>query len=244
MKDHIRKGRDTDLACIAPSLIPIPDAFDGDGRHPMSSYTAENIVWKVKKNMIIGDLGMWMIVVIFYSQYWYFVVGYMPRSMLPLYVRNTLIEKNGTSKGGDQTYDMMSTDRRYTHYMGRPLNRFEEFSNEEMPDVSQTGSSGYGTMIKSRVTKHSLNVEDNSGATRERLRKLKLAEENRARTAELERDQREQQRQARQKMREERRLLQIEMDKAKETPLTNSLVRMAFTNPLPDLKDLNFLDEY
>lgn len=57
LKDHIRKGQDTDLACIAPSLIPIPDAFDGDGRHPMSSYTAENIVWKVKKNMIIGDLG-------------------------------------------------------------------------------------------------------------------------------------------------------------------------------------------
>lgn len=171
-------------------------------------------------------------------------VGYMPRSMLPLYVRNTLIEKNGTSKGGDQTYDMMSTDRRYTHYMGRPLNRFEEFSNDELQDVSQTGSSGYGTMIKSRVTKHSLNVEDNSGANRERLKKLALAETKRAQTAELEREEKERQRQSRHQMREERRLLQIEMDKVKDTPMTSSLLRMAFTNPMPDLKDLNFLDEY
>ena len=46
--------------------------------------------------------------------------------MIPLYVRNTLMEKNGTTPGGDQAYmEAMSADRRYTHYMGRPLNRFE-----------------------------------------------------------------------------------------------------------------------
>ena len=27
--------------------------------------------------------------------------------------------------GGDQNYEAMAKDRRYTHYLGRPLNRFE-----------------------------------------------------------------------------------------------------------------------
>ena len=27
--------------------------------------------------------------------------------------------------GGDQNYEVMAKDRRYTHYLGRPLNRFE-----------------------------------------------------------------------------------------------------------------------
>jgi hypothetical protein len=36
---------------------------------------------KVKKNMILGDLG------------------YTPQAMLPLYVRSTLLEKNGTTPG-------------------------------------------------------------------------------------------------------------------------------------------------
>lgn len=45
--------------------------------------------------------------------------------MLPLYVRNTLLEKNGTTPGGDQPFEVMAADRRYSHYIGRPLNRFE-----------------------------------------------------------------------------------------------------------------------
>jgi hypothetical protein len=116
----------------------------------MISHTAENIMFKVKKNMILGDLGkpgsyLGFICFLFrdhfvYGTYtdlfssvclhiWNFVkhpcVGYIPQSMLPLYVRNTLIETNGTTPGGDQSYDMMATDRRYSHYIGRALNRFE-----------------------------------------------------------------------------------------------------------------------
>jgi hypothetical protein len=53
--------------------------------------------------------------------------------MLPLYVRNTLIEKNGTTPGGDQSAITMAVDRRYSHYLGRPLNRFE-------PDKALVGS--------------------------------------------------------------------------------------------------------
>jgi hypothetical protein len=52
-------------------------------------------------------------------------IGYTPKAMLPLYVRNTLREANGTTAAGDQTQDVMDKDKRYTHYMGRPLNRFE-----------------------------------------------------------------------------------------------------------------------
>lgn len=51
--------------------------------------------------------------------------GYTPQSMLPLYVRNTLVEPNGSTPGGDQVQDVMALDRRYSHYIGRPLNRFE-----------------------------------------------------------------------------------------------------------------------
>ena len=47
--------------------------------------------------------------------------------MLPLYVRSTLLEKNGTKIGGDgdQPVEIMNMDRRYSHYIGRSLNRFE-----------------------------------------------------------------------------------------------------------------------
>jgi hypothetical protein len=31
----------------------------------------------------------------------------------------------GVTPGGDQNYEVMAKDRRYTHYLGRPLNRFE-----------------------------------------------------------------------------------------------------------------------
>lgn len=45
--------------------------------------------------------------------------------MLPLYQRNTLMEMNGVSDGGDQNYLVMAGDRRYSNYVGRALNRFE-----------------------------------------------------------------------------------------------------------------------
>ena len=88
LEGHIRKGDETDLACVMPSLIPVPGAFQSDGRNPLSSYTGENIIWNVKKNMILGDLG------------------YIPQKMIPLYARLTLIEENGTSPGGDQNFEV------------------------------------------------------------------------------------------------------------------------------------------
>jgi hypothetical protein len=46
--------------------------------------------------------------------------------MVPLFVRQTLVESNGTSAGGDQTQAQMARDRRYTGTMGRPLNRCDD----------------------------------------------------------------------------------------------------------------------
>jgi hypothetical protein len=51
-------------------------------------------------------------------------IGYASQSMVPLYVRNTLMEKEGTSQHGDPTQEELSKDRRYSHYIGRPLIRF------------------------------------------------------------------------------------------------------------------------
>ncbi len=104
---HIRKGTDEDLAYLAPTLIPVPGAFQSDGSNPLISHTAENTLFEIKKSMILG------------------VSGYTPQQMLPLFQRNTLMELNGVSSGGDQNYLVMAGDRRYSHYVGRALNRFD-----------------------------------------------------------------------------------------------------------------------
>jgi hypothetical protein len=82
------------------------------------------------------------------SRSYYFTVstccdaGYTPQSLLPLYVRNTQIEKNGTTPGGDQCQAVMATDRRYSHYIGRPLNRFEP--GKDLLSLSTTNVNEFG----------------------------------------------------------------------------------------------------
>jgi hypothetical protein len=108
LEKHIRKGVGTDLAYLAPTLIPFPDAFDGKSEDMGSvSYAATNIFHQLKSDLILNNLG------------------HAPHSMQPLYVRNTMQEHNGCTPGGDQPPEVMALDRRYTHMMGRPLNRFE-----------------------------------------------------------------------------------------------------------------------
>ena len=103
---NIRKGRQDDLAFLVPSLIPVPGAFEGDDTERLSSYAGAKIVDGLQDRMC-SDLG------------------HTERRLLPLYVRNTLLEVNGTSANGDQSNEVMSKDRRYSHYHGRPLVRFE-----------------------------------------------------------------------------------------------------------------------
>jgi hypothetical protein len=102
--NRIRKGNDDDHAHALPALIPIPQAFDGNSQS--ISHTAQNIIYGLKKEMVLSDLG------------------YTPQTTVPLYVRTTLVEKEGTSKNGDPTQEELSYDRRYSHYLGRPLIRF------------------------------------------------------------------------------------------------------------------------
>lgn len=52
---RIRQGKDTDPAHALPALIPIPRAFDGDSK--IESYTADNIVYGLKKQMVLSDIG-------------------------------------------------------------------------------------------------------------------------------------------------------------------------------------------
>lgn len=126
---HIRKGNRLDVAYLRPTLIPVPGAFEGDGKHHLSSYVGEQIITNVRKDLI-SDLG------------------YTPQHLLPLYVRNTLIEPNGTSTGGDQTQEVMALDRRYSHYVGRPLNRFEPGKQLHNSKEFLRSSKGFGPNAK------------------------------------------------------------------------------------------------
>lgn len=71
--------------------------------------------------------------------------------------------------GGDQNYEAMAKDRRYTHYLGRPLNRFEpeedkkgeksklaDKSVDQGSLQSASGTNGYGAE-RVRKDKHEAN---------------------------------------------------------------------------------------
>ena len=133
LERHIRRGNKSDVAYLAPTLIPVPGAFRGDGKDLSISHVAEQTFDRVQQNMIIGN------------------IGYTPQQLLPLYVRNTLIEKNGTTPGGDQTQEIMALDRRYSHYMGRPLNRFEP-SKSTLPTTASVNAVGLPIIKSSRTT--------------------------------------------------------------------------------------------
>jgi hypothetical protein len=132
---NIRKGRKDDVAAYVPSLIPVPGAFEGDDTERLSSYVGANIVDGLQDRMCTD-------------------MGHTERRLLPLYVRNTLIEVNGTSANGDQTQEVLSRDRRYSHYHGRPLVRFEEGS--ELVDSRQfikDQGNGFGPNKKEKLDK-------------------------------------------------------------------------------------------
>jgi hypothetical protein len=126
---HVRNGNRFDLAYLKPALIPVPGAFVGDGKHALKSYEGEKAVERAKA-ALVSDLG------------------YTPQRLLPLYVRNTVLEHNGTSAGGDQTQEVMALDRRYSHYIGRPLNRFEPGKDLVDSKQFQKSSKGFGPNAK------------------------------------------------------------------------------------------------
>ncbi len=136
---HIRKGVDDDLAYLAPTLIPVPGAFQSDGSNPSISHVAENTFFDIKNSMILGE------------------TGYAPQHMLPLYQRNTLMEMNGVSSGGDQNYLVMAADRRYSHYVGRALNRFDpEAADNSNIDIEALSRGHTSTMFLEKQKKEKL----------------------------------------------------------------------------------------
>lgn len=213
----------------------------------MRSHTAGRIVERIKKNMVLGDLG------------------YTPQSLLPLYVRNTLGEANGTTPGGDQTHEMMSTDRRYSHYLGRVLNRFEEVNNSGAGSVNGNGGGGDGASTIASISSSGYDRQPVSQAqahteSRKQTRRgsstagiksrmapqqsIKQREKHGLLLSSSVASTQEAEATKRRAIREQRRQLAADMAAAKKTPLTNSLVRLVFKNPEPTLNDLNYLDEW
>lgn len=161
--------------------------------------------------------------------------------MVPLYARNTLIEANGTSPGGDQNYLVMAKDRRYSHYVGRPLNRFEpdeaklKMKDEFNPinlEILKDSLSNPARQMRLMTSALAKTLETKAPVPRGPTRKEKQEMEERARKAE-----------EAHRHRQERRLIHEEMEKAKGLPLTQSLVRLAFKDPLPSLADLAHVDD-
>jgi hypothetical protein len=161
--------------------------------------------------------------------------------MLPLYARNTLMETNGTTPGGDQNYLVMAKDRRYSHYVGRPLNRFEpdegklkmvdQFQpiNEEILRDSLSNPERQMRLMASQLAKSARAAQEVADAQKRRELREQAAHEKAEEAKRLHR--------------QERRLIHEEMEKVKGMPLTKSLVRMAFKDPLPSLANLSYLDD-
>eukprot|EP00981_Chlorochromonas_danica_P013136 scaffold5903_cov165-Ochromonas_danica.AAC.11 len=214
---RIRQGKDTDPAHALPALIPIPRAFDGDSK--IQSYTADNIVYGLKKQMVLSD------------------IGYTPQQVVPLYVRTTLEEEEGTSLLGDPCKEELAQDRRYSHYLGRPLVRFNE--KVVLPTRLATASTSASMSVAKSTDKtiegsslRSSDQEDDEEMSLD-LSSLSFPDMKKrgdAQTAKIDK-----------KTKKE---LQKAKEEAGNLPITTSLVRMVFTNPNPTLDDLKFLDEY
>ncbi|RYH15595.1 hypothetical protein EON65_31540 [archaeon] len=200
LASRIREGKDDDLAHALPALIPIPKAFDGDSK--LQSYTADNIVYDIKKKLILSEMG------------------YISQKTVPLYVRNTLEEKEGTSLQGDPTKEELAQDRRYSHYLGRPIVRFNPSvssvhvrSPEGKGDTSSTASTPEPFIAADPFSLSTLTFPPSHKMEREKQDKLLLKE------------------------------LRKAQEEVRHLPITSSLVRMVFKNPEPTLEDLKYLDE-
>ncbi len=52
---HVREGVPTDVAYLAPTLIPVPGAFAQGGA--LSSYVGEGIVQRIQDSLVRADIG-------------------------------------------------------------------------------------------------------------------------------------------------------------------------------------------
>jgi hypothetical protein len=226
LANRIRKGRDDDLANVLPALIPVPQAFDGDSQ--TVSHTGQSIIFKLKKNMVLSDLG------------------YARQSIVPLFVRNTLMEKEGTSKHGDPTQEELNRDRRYVHFVGRPLVRFNPPEEETSTALGSSTADNHKRRTGRNPT--SLSPLSHSSSTSSFLKNdLAALNESFASTMKAKPTTADGvgggggEQQLDKKIRKENKQLQEEV-KAMNIPITNSLVRLVFKKE-PSLEDLKYLSD-
>lgn len=74
--NRIRKGNDDDFAMALPALIPIPKAFDGNSS--MVSHTANQIVFQLKRDMVLSDIGKLISLLILYLSY---IIPLLPQAI-------------------------------------------------------------------------------------------------------------------------------------------------------------------
>jgi hypothetical protein len=83
-------------------------------------------------------------------------IGYTRQTAVPLYVRNSLFEKEGTSLNGDPTQDELAADRRYSHYLGRPFVRFNKPKtpppHRELPPIEDKKETNGPPPLKTDLT--------------------------------------------------------------------------------------------
>lgn len=113
MERNIRAGTNEDNSQMSPSLIPMHEVFSASRDDHIQSRVGEQIVLRARLSRTDG------------------VTGYIGREYVPMYVRNTLFETNGTTEGGDQTLENMSKDSRYSAQMGRTMQSLEPSKHEQ-----------------------------------------------------------------------------------------------------------------
>lgn len=139
LQRNIRQGNSEDLSTCAPALIPFHEVLAN--RLPPEeipkSYAGQQAVVEARRR----DANP--------------ITGRLRPKYVPLYVRSTLFEVNGTTPGGDQTYARMSHDRRYSHQLGRTM-----ASLEPLPMAKK----------KSKKAAHGVKVEEESLAKKGRAK--------------------------------------------------------------------------
>jgi hypothetical protein len=113
MERNIRLGTNEDNSQCTPSLIPIHEVFSAARDDNVKSRVADQIILRARLSRTDG------------------ITGHIGKEYVPMYVRNTLFENNGTSDGGDQTYENMGKDSRYSGQLGRTMQALEPSKHEQ-----------------------------------------------------------------------------------------------------------------
>jgi hypothetical protein len=127
MVRNIRGGTNEDNTQCTPALIPIHEVFSATRNDHIQSTVAQQIVLRARLSRT-ND-----------------ITGHVGKEYVPMYVRNTLFEKNGTSEGGDQTYENMGKDSRYSGQLGRTMQALEPSKSEQKHLRKKMMQSTYGS---------------------------------------------------------------------------------------------------